>query len=167
MNQRLFILSIMTFLFVSCNENKQETQGKPLYAKIKTAGWLSGNWHHSSEEGNATEQWRRVNDSTYAAESFIIVKNDTVFYETMHLEQRAGSVYCIINAKEQNKNEAVSFKLTSSEPDILVFENPQHDFPTKIVYNKIGEDSLFAEISGTINGKERKEGFPFKKLSSL
>ena len=122
-----------------------------------------GNWHHSSTEGDATEKWSPGNDSIYTAESFITVKNDTVFYETVSLEQRDSSLYYIVSAKGQNTGGSVSFKLTSDSDTTLVFENPDHDFPKKITYNRIGDDSLFAEISGEVNGKERSEGFPFKK----
>lgn len=30
----------------------------------------------------------------------------------------------------------------------MVFENPAHDYPNKIVYQKVGNDSLVAEIFG-------------------
>ena len=57
-----------------------------------------------------------------------------------------------------------AFKLTSLSPNQLVFENPTHDFPTKITYLKISQDSIVASISGLIDGKEKLEQFPMKKI---
>jgi len=48
---------------------------------------------------------------------------------------------------------------------LLIFEKPKHDFPQKITYNKISNDSLIAGISGMKDGKESKEKYPMKKKS--
>jgi hypothetical protein len=45
----------------------------------------------------------------------------------------------------------------------LVFENPKHDYPKKITYTKINDDSLVAEISGILDGKPSSEKFSMKK----
>jgi hypothetical protein len=45
----------------------------------------------------------------------------------------------------------------------LVFENKEHDFPQKITYTKISNDSIVAEISGMKDGKQSKESYPMKK----
>ncbi|HTG56043.1 MAG TPA: DUF6265 family protein, partial [Niabella sp.] len=121
-------------------------------------------WTDSSKMGKATETWHKENDSTYKAESFIVSQKDTIFYEQVKLEQRNNDIYYIAKTKGQNDNEAVSFKLRSKNAEALIFENPQHDFPTKIAYTKIGSDSLYAEISGLAKDQERKVGFPFKKI---
>ena len=44
-----------------------------------------------------------------------------------------------------------------------MFENPGHDFPKKISYTKITNDSLVAEISGQQQGKPASEKFAMKK----
>jgi hypothetical protein len=46
----------------------------------------------------------------------------------------------------------------------LVFENPKHDYPKKITYTQITEDSLEAEISGILEGKASSEKFSMKKI---
>ena len=66
--------------------------------------------------------------------------------------------------KNQNKELPVSFKLVNATDNQLVFENPNHDFPTKITYLIISEDSMVASISGLIDGKEKIEQFPMKRI---
>jgi hypothetical protein len=46
----------------------------------------------------------------------------------------------------------------------LVFENPNHDFPNTIIYNKVEKDSLVAEISGMKEGVLKSELFKMKKV---
>ena len=54
-------------------------------------------------------------------------------------------------------------KMTKGNEKEAVFENPKNDFPTKISYTKITNDSIVAAISGIQNGKEKSELFSMKK----
>ncbi|HMR83803.1 MAG TPA: DUF6265 family protein [Niabella sp.] len=155
---------------VSCNtanekKNSAESSAAPDYTKLEQASWLLGNWENLSEDGTAMENWEKENDSTFKAESFIIAEEDTVFYEKVTLQLRKDTLDFVVSTRSQNEA-PVSFRLVHSDENTLVFENPKHDFPTKITYNKISADSIYAEISGAVNGSERKEGFPFKKSAS-
>ena len=58
----------------------------------------------------------------------------------------------------------IEFKLTTLEENRAVFENPEHDFPTKIVYERDG-DMLTAIVSGLIDGEERSSGWQWKRSS--
>ncbi len=81
----------------------------------------------------------------------------------MSLEQKNDSVFYNVSVKGQNKDQAVSFYLTSSDDDKLVFENPNHDYPSKITYSKISKDSIVAEIFGLKDGKKITESFPMSR----
>jgi hypothetical protein len=58
----------------------------------------------------------------------------------------------------------VEFRLKESGDRRVVFENPQHDFPRRILYWRDGE-RLVARIEGTIAGKERSEEWGFYLLT--
>ena len=83
-----------------------------------------------------------------------MVKKDTVFYEQVRLEQKKDSLYMIVSVRNQNKEKPVVFYLTQNSENQLTFENPKHDFPTKIVYKKVTTDSIVASIEGEQNGKK-------------
>lgn len=168
MNPKLPLAVSAIVYVIACNNTPKEKTmpvEAGLYEKLDSTSWLLGTWTDSSKMGKATETWHKENDSTYTAESFIVSQKDTIFYEQVKLEQRNNEIHCVIKTKGQNDNEAVSFKLRSGNAETLVFENPQHDFPTQITYTKIGSDSLYAEISGLSKGQEKKVGFPFKKVA--
>lgn len=156
----LFTIIIVSTFF-NCSGPTSETVSVNSISDIEKASWLIGSWHNTSPEVSSTEVWEKKNDSTLTGISFAIVGNDTVSYETVSLEQKGKATYYIPTVKEQNNAESVKFTLTSSTINKMVFENPTHDFPTKITYNKITNDSMIAEISGKIEGKERSEQFPF------
>ena len=87
--------------------------------------WLTGRW--CSQEGK------------------------TLSFEFMRIESRDGiTSYVAVVAGQP----ATSFRLTSFGPDRVRFENPQHDFPTRVEYRRTA-DGLYAEIGGPgKNGKE-------------
>lgn len=168
MNLKLTLaISFITGMLACNNTPGEKAVPKQMlqYEKLDSTSWLLGTWTDSSKMGKSTETWHKENDSTYSAESFIVSKKDTIFYEQAKLEQRNNEISLTVKPRGQNDNEAVSFKLRSENAEALVFENPQHDFPTQITYTKIGSDSLYAEISGLAKGQEKKVGFPFKKIA--
>jgi hypothetical protein len=110
------------------------------------------------------EEWSRLNDSTYTGKSYMITATDSISLESIVLKKEGNDIFYIPTVKGQNNDQPVKFKLTSSSPNQLVFENPAHDFPQKITYTLESENSLLAEISGVINGQQRSRKFPMKKL---
>jgi hypothetical protein len=56
---------------------------------------------------------------------------------------------------------AVEFALTELSPTRALFENPQHDYPKRIVYERVGGDGLRTEISDT--GGDRAHAATYKR----
>jgi hypothetical protein len=54
------------------------------------------------------------------------------------------------------------FKLTRASATEVVFENPQHDFPKRIIYRKGADDSLTASIDGGEGSKAMT--YVFKRM---
>jgi hypothetical protein len=155
------IILIVAGITLSCNQ--PNSSGKH-YDKIESARWLLGSWENRTAEGIAIEQWKSENDSVFAGNSYFIIGNDTASAESITLEQQGDNLYYVPTVKGQNNDQAVVFVLTISTENRLVFENPKHDFPQKITYHSITEDSLLAEISGTIEGKEKTIPFPMTRV---
>ena len=167
MNKLIAISIVVISGLFSCNSSKQE-EATIIASKVNlldTAKWFIGTWQNETLDGLFTEQWNQKNDSVYSAISTVVVNHkDTVFFESILLEQKNNELFYTVSVKDQNKEAPVSFKLTSLSPNQLVFENPTHDFPTRITYLKISENSIAASISGLIDGKEKIEQFPMKKI---
>ncbi len=55
---------------------------------------------------------------------------------------------------------ATEFPLKRLTKDRVVFENPDHDFPQRIIYHRNG-DQLSGRIEGTIDGQEKSTEWKF------
>lgn len=167
----IFFKIVTIFIFISvlfsCNSSKQEeaTTNSKKVNLLDTAKWFIGTWQNQTSDGLFTEQWNQINDSVYSAISTVVVnQKDTVFFESILLEQKSNELFYTVSVKDQNKELPVPFKLVNTTANQLVFENPTHDFPTRITYLKISEDSIVASISGLVDGKEKTEEFQMKKI---
>ena len=134
------------------------------FGKIEKANWLLGKWANTNPKRTLLEVWKKENDSTYIGQGYMVRNQDTTETESIRLEQRAKQLFYVPTVKGQNNNAPVRFTLTQQTENQVVFENLQHDFPQKITYTLIYRDSLFAEVSGKIQGVERSQKFPMKRV---
>ncbi len=130
---------------------------------IKKMSWLLGGWENISDQGTYAETWHVKNDSVYLGESYFIRGRDTLSAEYVSLEQRNGTLYYIPVVKDQNDGRPIEFHLTFSNDSLFAFENPMHDFPQKITYELLPDNSLMAVIAGLQNGMIRREEFPLTR----
>jgi hypothetical protein len=152
-----FILLLLAL--VSCkNSDANEKE------KIKAANWLLGNWENKAADGTLTEYWKKVNDSTFQAQSYFVKEKDTLHFESITLQQKGEVLTYTATVEGQNDDKPVAFKLTTATEKQMVFENPKHDYPQKISYTQITPDSLVAKISGIQQGKPSSEQFSMKKI---
>lgn len=161
----LLTATIVLLLCVSCKKEegtpKITENKKQLYEK---AGWLLGSWKNTSSKAVMTETWVHNSDSVYIGVSVVVEASDTVFSERIRLAERNEKLYYIVSVPGQNNEKPVAFLLTAASADKLIFENKDHDFPSKITYQNYNNDSLVAEISGMEKGKPRTEKFPMAKI---
>lgn len=143
----------------AASENTVQQVAQPVLSK------LVGTWVNTSRKQPVFEHWEWTSPESLRGISYKLQGIDTLLLESIKLEKTDQSSFAYIPiAFGQNDNKAVTFVATHFTPDSLIFENPSHDFPHKIAYYFIGKDSLYAEISGPMNGLTRKLGFPFKRL---
>lgn len=158
MFQKMTLILLLSVI-VSCkNSDSNEKE------KIKTAHWLVGKWETKTPEGILSENWEKLNDSTYKGQSYFIKDKDTVHFETMLLQQTGEELDYIATVKGQNNDKPVRFKLMETTEKELLFENPKHDYPQKISYKQTSNKSLTAEISGLQFGKPNSEKYSMTKI---
>jgi hypothetical protein len=59
-----------------------------------------------------------------------------------------------------------AFPLKVMAENAVTFENPQHDFPQRILYRLVDKDTLVARIEGSVGGQARSADFPYKRCAS-
>jgi hypothetical protein len=161
----LGILFFAMAIMVSCkNTNVDKASESATNQRIEKANWLIGTWQNNSQTEKTIEIWKKENDSTYLGKSYSLHNADTISSERIRLEEHGDKCFYIPVVKNQNKGEVVKFTLTSMDANQLVFENPEHDFPQKISYTLMTNDSLFAEISGTYKGQQESKRYPMHRV---
>jgi len=155
------IMRIVSFiaagLLIACGKSEKQPHA------VEQAKWLIGSWENKNEIGTLTETWKKENDSVFSATSYFIKGKDTLHSETIKLDETDGILTYTPTVIGQNNNKPVPFKLTSSTENQLVFENPQHDYPQKIVYDFINNDSIVATISGRQQGRLSSDRFSLSR----
>ena len=109
--------------------------------------WISGDWQ--TEPGGRRqieEHWTPVAGGSMLGMSRTVAGDKTVEFEYLRIEQRADGIYYVAHPKARCPG--TDFKLTRASATEAVFENPQHDFPKRIIYRKSGGDVLTASIDG-------------------
>jgi hypothetical protein len=109
--------------------------------------WMSGDWQ--TEPGGKRqieEHWTTVSGGSMLGIGRTVAGEKTIEFEYLRIEQRADGIYYV--AHPQARCPGTDFKLTRASATEAVFENPQHDFPKRIIYRKTGDDSLTASIDG-------------------
>lgn len=122
------------------------TQVSAQTSTIVDIAWISGNWQ--TEPGGRRqieEHWTTVAGGTMLGMSRTVAGDKTVEFEYLRIEQRADGIYYVAHPKARCPG--TDFKLTRASATEAVFENPQHDFPKRIIYRRDG-DSLTATIDG-------------------
>ena len=124
--------------------------------EIRQFEWLLGTWKMETTKGTLLETWTAESDTTMVGRSIRVKTGDTLLLERIRIVcNRSGCAYIPI-AEGQNNNKPVVFRMTTISQNGFVAENPAHDFPKRIQYDRDSE-RLNASVSG--NGKENK--FPF------
>ena len=170
MKNRFILPAFLFITFLGCTNPqklKNEVKDSEKYPAIENARWLIGNWQSKSAKGLLTESWRKQDDSTMVGQGYFMAGDDTLSLENIRLELRNGTLSYIPLVSDQNNGRAFYFTLTRIADSLLVFENPEHDFPQKISYALLANDSLVAEVSAITEGKVIAQTFRMGRKDSL
>jgi hypothetical protein len=124
--------------------------------------WLSGCWELRSGPRLIEERWTTPRGGLMLGASRTSRNDSIVEYEQVRIETRQGRVYYVASPSRQATTE---FAATSLLDSVAVFENPEHDFPKKVIYRRLGSDSIVASIEGPRGGQTRTISFPYRRVS--
>ncbi len=86
----------------------------------------------------------------------------TAEYEFLRIFERGAGLVYEAHPSGQQMNQFQSVEITASS---ITFSDPDHDFPQRIVYTRVGIDSVVARVSGAIAGETRSIEFAFARVS--
>jgi hypothetical protein len=130
-------------------------------AGVEQLGWLAGCWTSASAgERRVDEHWMKPLGGSMLGMSRTVVGTRTAEFEFLQIRRNGDAIVYI--AKPSGQAEA-TFTLKTVTAGEVVFENPAHDFPQRIIYRLAAPGALHARIEGTRDGKTRGIDFPMKR----
>jgi len=128
---------------------------------VAPLAWMAGCWEVRTATRVTEEQWMRPAGSSMLGMSRTVAGGALREWESLRVAVVQGRVTYIATPSGQRET---PFAATVVSDTLAAFENPTHDFPQRIAYRRIGNDSLVARISATQGGKERGMDIPMKRV---
>jgi hypothetical protein len=130
-------------------------------ASVEDLAWLAGCWASVGAEAGSGEQWMEPAGGTLLGVNRTVKGSETVAHEFMQIrETESGEIEFIANPSGQSE---AAFSLVGLSETEVIFENPDHDFPQRIIYRLKG-DYLEGRIEGKVKGELRVVDFPLRRV---
>ena len=137
--------------------------------------WLRGCWGGKVTSRDFVEQWLPPRGGMMVGVSHTMISSpktpdqwQTEDYTYLRLEARPDGVYYV--AIPSGKSE-LAFKLTSVEDDqgvtVFTFTAPSEGFPQRIIYRRMDPEFFFAQVEGTVQGRDRRVTYPMHQFDCM
>jgi Domain of unknown function (DUF6265) len=146
---------------LAASAHAQAPAAKPT---LRDFAWLAGHWRIEQADRLVDEQWMAPVAGLMMGMARNVQDGKVREYEFTLLRQEPnGDIFYVASPSRQTET---SFKLTSLRNGAAVFENPEHDFPQKVIYAQQADGSLLAAIEGPgRDGKPRRVEYPFRRVT--
>ncbi len=128
--------------------------------------WLTGCWGGNVDGGTYEECWMSPVSNFMQGSGRMVVKGQIVMREHMTIEKDGDDIVMYIfgygEKLKPDEQGTIGFKLTKSSKTELVFENPAHDYPQRIVYTKDKKGNIVTRIE-LVDGS-KPMNFPMNNL---
>lgn len=102
---------------------------------LDSLNWISGYWT-SNENGTAAEElWTPASGGILIGLHRDVSENENSSFEFLRITKTEEGIVYIASP---NGKTPTSFKLTRLAQNTAVFENPEHDFPQRLIYSRKG-----------------------------
>jgi uncharacterized protein YciI len=124
------------------------------FAQPAFPDFLQGTWKMENKE--IYEHWDKLNDSSMKGFSYKLEDGQMSITEYLNISYIDKDISYTATVPNQNQGKGVNFRLTKADSS-FTFENPDHDFPKKIVYQMLNDNEIFVQLSDGVH-----KGFAYK-----
>lgn len=130
-------------------------------ADLSKLDWLAGCFAMETPRGvKIVEHWTRPEGGLMLGVNRTVRGDKAVAFEFLRIQVDGDAL--VYTAMPNGKNET-PFRSTSQTDAEVVFENPAHDFPKRILYRK-SADGVFARVDGGDAAPGKKQEFALKSV---
>jgi hypothetical protein len=140
----------------------------PASGPLAPLAWMSGCWEGQVNQRDFREEWLPPTGDIMVGVSQTTLRNKTIDFEYLRLEQRPEGVFYV--AAPSGKNEA-AFRLAGQATaaggdEVFTFVNalPGVEYPQRIIYRHASEGWLYATVEGKIKGADKQVIFPMRRV---
>lgn len=155
-------ISTLMLLVMLGSAGTAEAQLKATATDLARLGWMAGCWTGTSGGLISEEQRMPLRAGSMVGVGREIRGDRLTSAELTIVRLRADSL--VYEAFPTGQAAAV-FVATMVTDSSVTFANPAHDFPQRIMYRRVGADSLLARIEGERNGQVRGFDYPMRRVA--
>ncbi|MCI0629390.1 MAG: DUF6265 family protein [Phycisphaerales bacterium] len=128
---------------------------------LNAVSWLAGTWGSEEGQSRSEEHWTQPSGGTMIGMNRTIRDGRTVFFEYLRIERGPDGIVYLASPK--GRHPPMPFKLVKSDQNMAVFENPEHDFPQRVIYRREG-DVMHARAEGLQRGSPAAEEWVWRRV---
>ena len=136
-------LSLVATLLFLTPIAQDATPAKAPAFDLQQLAWLAGTWQIHDGEKITEEHWFPLKGSTMIGVSHTYDTKTSYFFEFLRIADQKGNISYIA---QPGGRPPVAFLLKQLDDKQVVFENPKHDNPQRIRYERTGK-GLTATVS--------------------
>jgi Domain of unknown function (DUF6265) len=148
MNRRHATAALLLIIVTAARAQSPQPRAN---ASIAEVAWMQGTWVSGDARRMVEEHWTSPAGGAMLAVSRTIVDGRLAEFEFLRIVERGGGLVYIA---QPNGQPPTDFTMTRVDDHRVTFENPQHDFPTTIRYEKRSDGTFVAAIGGARGQRE-------------
>jgi hypothetical protein len=125
--------------------------------EIDKLGFMAGCW---SGPGTV-EMWMKPEAGSVMGMGRTIRNGKVVGTEYFSVYEQPDGI--ILNVQQRHAARTTAFRVKEITASSVTFENPEHDFPQRIIYRATGTGALLGRIEGLEKGKELAIDYPLQR----
>jgi len=153
------LLAVVVAVILPAGASAARAQAPNDLSRLK---FLAGCWELRTPNRVTHEQWMSPLGGMMLGMSRTVIRDVAREHEALRVEVQNGVPTYVAAPSGQA---TTAFGATTVTDTSVVFANPAHDFPQRIMYRVAGRDSLVARIEGNRGGQPRGIDFPMKRVA--
>ena len=132
----------------------------PEDASLADLGWMAGHWAGHSGDVGMEEFWTTPDGGVMVGLHRDVFPDGSSFFEFLRIATTDRGMTYVASPRGTG---ATEFVLVSLDQQSVIFENLEHDFPQRIIYQREG-DRLTARIEGMVGGNLRAKEWTWDRV---
>jgi hypothetical protein len=119
-------------------------------SQLRELAFLVGSWVSRSENAEVEEHWLAAKGGLMLGLNRTVTASGKTSFEYLRIEEREDGIFYVASPQG---GASTAFALVELSAGRALFENPQHDFPRRILYELEPDGTLRAHIEGQVDGE--------------